>query len=136
MWPIDLLAHNRLCLQVLHLHIRLTVTYIREATASALPATVLVRVRAPQRLVPARRTPRGKRDIAIGMLVDRRRWRGGFGHAQMVLFSAVADHVGLVALFLAIFIVLALSPCGTKVTLFALAPAADAGGVVGIIDAA
>ena len=73
MWPIDLLAHNRLGLQVLHLRICLTVTNIREATASALPAIVRVRVWAPQRLVPARRAPGRKRDISIGMLIDRRR---------------------------------------------------------------
>ena len=54
----------------------------------------------------------------------------------MVLFSAVADHVGFVTLFLSIFVVLALSPRGTEVTLFALAPAADARGVVGVIYAA
>lgn len=132
MWPIDLLAHHGLCLQILHLRIGFTVAYIREATAPALPSAVLIRVRALQRLVPTRGASGGKRDIAIGVLIDRRRWRG-FGHAQVMLFPAVANYVGLVTLFLAIFIVLALSPGGAEVTFLALAPAADAWGVVRII---
>lgn len=84
-----------------------------------------------QRLAPPMRAPRRKRHLAVQPSVDLG-WRIILGVCPL---SAITDHVVVSIARLAV-VGLALPPGGAEEAFFALAPAADARRVVGVVDAA
>lgn len=128
MGPVDLPPHDITGLEVLERGVRLAIAELAgRAVAPDAPRRL---ARPSQGLRPAVTASRCQGDVAIESAIQR--WRRGTG-AQ--LLAAIADDI-FVSLGVVQGAVLdfALAAGGAEKTLFALAPAADTGGVVRVVD--